>query len=117
MSHGNHLCYAAGCRQAQCRQAWAAYRRGLRARQFAEQHAGKPAAWVAPLEAQRRLRALMADGWSLAELCKRTGLSHSRIENILLGYDRRRNGRQRPRTIKLTRIARKTHEAVERVSR
>lgn len=117
MSHGNHLCYAAGCRQPECREAWAAYRRHLRARRFAEQHAGKPPDWVHPAASQRRLRALMRDGWSIGELQHRTGLCRSTLMRVLQGYEKRRNGRQRPRAVKLTRISLRTHQMIEQVSR
>jgi hypothetical protein len=82
--HGTSAGYCAGCRDECCRTAIADYSRGLRARQYL---AGGPLI-VDALGTKRRIRALMALGWTGRQIDVELGRKPTYTANLLCGPDR-----------------------------
>lgn len=82
--HGTSAGYCAGCRDECCRTAIADYSRSLRARQYL---AGGPLI-VDALGTKRRIRALMALGWTGRQIDAELGRKPTYTANLLCGPDR-----------------------------
>lgn len=76
--HGRPAGYDAGCREACCRAAAAAYVRQLRY----DNILGRPPRTVPGIGAQRRVQALVAIGYTFRDISERLGLGHDRARQI-----------------------------------
>lgn len=72
--HGKNAGYIAGCREACCKAAHAAYRRKL----YARQYIARGPMTIPAIGTQRRIQALQAIGWRITDIADALGLATTR---------------------------------------